>query len=52
MLRHPGLGDSQGSDDVTNGPLLLTEELEDASSVAIGQHLERIHLLKLAHPVI
>jgi hypothetical protein len=44
MLRYPWLGDSQRSDDVTDRSFLFTEELEDASSVAIGQYLERVHL--------
>jgi hypothetical protein len=43
MLGHPGLGDAQGLDHITNRALLLPKKLEDATTIAIGQDLERVH---------
>jgi hypothetical protein len=43
MLGDTGLGDAQGPDHIPDRSLLLTKELEDATTVAIGQHLERVH---------
>jgi hypothetical protein len=43
MLRHSRLGDSQGPDHVSDRPFLLPQELEDATTVVIGQHLECVH---------
>jgi hypothetical protein len=48
VLGHTGLGDSQGPDYVTDRPLLLTEVLQDATTVLIGENLERVHVAIVA----
>jgi hypothetical protein len=48
VLGHTGLGDSQRPDYVTDRPLLLTEVLQDATTVLIGENLERVHVAIVA----
>jgi hypothetical protein len=52
MFGHSRLADAQGPDHVTDGPLLLTEVLENPTTVVIGQDLERVHWVIITNVVI
>jgi hypothetical protein len=43
VLRHPGLAQAEPIDELADRPLALTEEVEDAATLGLGEDVEGVH---------